>query len=111
MEQLLGSINRTRKKLNTKLEVKGALLTLVNQHTNFAKDISGLLRQHYGAHLPIFDTEIPHSIRAAEASAEGKSIYAHDPGGKVSAAYKELVKEVMAGGAKTRSEHIPVQHR
>lgn len=111
LEQLLGSIGRTRAKLNKDLKIRGALLTLVDNRTNFAKDISGLLRQHYGAHLPIFDTEIPHSIRAAEASAVGKSIFAHDPGGKVGAAYKDLVKEVVAGGAKTRSEHSHAQHR
>lgn len=111
LEQLIGSINRTRKKLNPKLEVKGALLTLVDNRTNFAKDISGLLRQHYGGHLPIFDVEIPHSIRAAEATAAGKSIFAHDPGGKVSTAYKDLVKEVVADGAKTRNEHSLVQCR
>lgn len=111
LEQLIGSINRTRNNLNSKLAIKGALLTLVDHRTNFAKDISGLLRQHYGAHLPIFDTEIPHSIRAAESTAAGKSIFAHDPGGKVSAAYKDLVKEVVAGGPKTRDEHTLVQHR
>lgn len=111
LEQLVGSIGRTRKKLNPRLEIKGVLLTLVDRRTNFAKDISGLLRKHYGGHLPIFDTEIPHSIRAAEASAAGKSIFAHDPGGKVSEAYMNLVKEVMTDGAKTRTEHLPVQYR
>ena len=29
-------------------------------------------------------------------SAEGKSIFAHDPKGKVAAAYRELTKEVCA---------------
>lgn len=111
LEQLLASVNRTRKKLNPRLEVKGVLLTLVDKRTNFAKDISALLRKHYGAHLPIFDVEIPHSIRAAEASAEGKSIFAHDPSGKVAEAYKNLVKEVATDGAKSRGEHSLIQHR
>ena len=35
------------------------------------------------AKFKVFGTEIPHSVRAKETSAEGKSIYAHDPGGKV----------------------------
>ena len=111
LEQLIGSITLTRNKLNQKLKIKGALLTLVDNRTNFAKDIATTLRTHYGAHLPIFDTEIPHSIRAAESAAAGKSIFAHDPSGKVSAAYKDLVKEVVAGGAKTRNEHNIVQCR
>jgi len=33
-------------------------------------------------------------VRAAETSAEGKSIYLHDPAGKVAAAYQALVREV-----------------
>ncbi|MDL2294622.1 AAA family ATPase, partial [Ruminococcaceae bacterium OttesenSCG-928-D13] len=91
LEQLIGSITRARNKLNKELKIKGALLTLVDNRTNFAKDISAMLRQHYGKFLPIFDAEIPHSIRAAEAAAVGKSIFAHDPSGKVSVAYKDLV--------------------
>jgi chromosome partitioning protein len=43
----------------------------------------------------VFDTEIPRSVRAAEISAEGKSIFAHDPAGKVAQAYHALTKEVL----------------
>ena len=39
--------------------------------------------------------DIPHSVRAAEISAEGKSIFTHDPKGKVAAAYHALTQEVM----------------
>jgi aconitate hydratase len=54
-----------------------------------------LLRDTYGSKLKVFASDIPQSVRAAEISAEGKSIYAHDPNGKVAAAYRELTKEVM----------------
>ena len=36
----------------------------------------------------------PHSIRAVEANAEGKSIFAYDKSGKVATAYEQLGKEV-----------------
>ena len=49
----------------------------------------------YGKLRKVFDTEIPRSVRAAEISAEGKSIYAHDPHGKVSEAYRSLTGEVL----------------
>lgn len=104
MEQLIGNIHRVRRHINPQISIKGVLLTLVDQRTNFAKDISHLLREHYGKHLPIFDTEIPVSVRAAEASAEGKSIYLHDPQGKVSMAYQNLVKEVLQC-EKVREQH------
>ena len=59
------------------------LLTMVDSRTNFAKEISALLRETYGSKIKVVGTEIPHSVRAKEISAEGKSIFAHDPGGKV----------------------------
>lgn len=39
------------------------------------------------------------SIRAAETSAEGVSIYKHDPKGRVAEAYKKLVEEVIDDGS------------
>ena len=68
---------------------------MVDSRTNFAKEISTLLRETYGSQIKVFTTEIPHSVRAKEASAEGKSIYAHDPNGKVAEAYAKLTKEVL----------------
>ncbi|MCC8138415.1 MAG: hypothetical protein LIO76_10280 [Clostridiales bacterium] len=50
----------------------------------------------YGESINVFDTEIPYSVRAKEATAEGKSIYKHDPNGKVAAACRELTKEVIS---------------
>ena len=60
----------------------------------FAKEIAALLRETYGIKIKVFGTEIPHSVRAKEISAEGKSIFAHDPGGKVAESYKNLTQEV-----------------
>ncbi len=40
----------------------------------------------------MFEQGIPRSVRAAEISAEGKSIFAHDPKGKVAEAYRALTK-------------------
>ena len=48
----------------------------------------------------MFEQGIPRSVRAAEISAEGKSIFAHDPKGKVAEAYKSLTREVMANAEK-----------
>ena len=73
---------------------EGILLTMVDNRTNFAKEIAALLRETYGSKIKVFGTEIPHSVRAKEISAEGKSIFAHDPGGKVAESYKNLTQEV-----------------
>ena len=91
---LMGSISKVRRQINPDLRIDGVLLTMVDNRTNNAKAIISSLRQ-VGDKLRVFDTEIPFSVRAAEASVEGKSIFAHDKGGKVAMAYEELVKEVM----------------
>ena len=95
LEQLLQTVGKVRRQINPKLQIDGIQLTMVDSRTNFAKDISALLRDTYGSKIRVFGTEIPHSVRAKETSAEGKSIYAHDPGGKVAEAYHNLTKEVL----------------
>jgi chromosome partitioning protein len=95
LEQLMQTISKVRKQINPKLKIDGILLTMVDNRTNFSKDISTLLRETYGSSIKIFATDIPHSVRAAEISAEGKSIFAHDPKGKVAEGYRNLTKEVL----------------
>lgn len=95
LEQLLQTVGRVRRQINPKLQIDGILLTMVDTRTNYAKEISALLRETYGGKIKVFGTDIPHSVRAAEISAVGKSIYAHDPNGKVAEAYRELTKEVL----------------
>lgn len=102
LEQLLGTVAKVRRQINPKLKIEGILLTMVDSRTNYAKEISKLIRDTYGGKLKIYDVDIPRSVRAAEISAEGKSIYKHDPGGKVAAAYRTLTKEVLANDEKRR---------
>ena len=75
LEQLLSTINKVKRQLNPKLQIDGILLTMVDNRTNFAKEIAALLRETYGSKIKVFGTEIPHSVRAKEISAEGKSIF------------------------------------
>jgi chromosome partitioning protein len=106
LEQLLHTVNKVRRQINPGLKIEGILLTMMDARTNNAKEIAGLIRDTYGNRLKIFDTEIPRSVRAAEISAEGKSIFAHDPHGKVAAAYKELTKEVIRDAEKRREHQL-----
>ena len=94
LEQLLQTVNKVKRQINPKLQIDGILLTMVDNRTNFAKEIAALLRETYGSKIKVFATEIPHSVRAKEISAEGKSIFAHDPGGKVAESYNNLTQEV-----------------
>ena len=96
MEQLIRTISNVKRKINPSLEIAGVLITMADMRTNYSREIIDLLRSTYGSNLRIFDSIIPLSIRAAETSAEGRSIYLHDPAGKVSAAYAALTREVLA---------------
>lgn len=91
---LLHSISKVKRSINPKLSIDGILLTMVDSRTNNAKDIISSLRSGVGQNIKVFDTEIPHSVRAAECSLTGKSIFSHDKGGRVAEAYENLVKEV-----------------
>lgn len=95
LKLLLGSVAKVRRQINPSLKIDGILLTMVDSRTNNAKSIIAALRQT-GSNLRVLNTEIPFSVRAAECSVEGKSIFAHDSKGKVAAAYTTLVKEVIA---------------
>ncbi|MBR3361678.1 MAG: ParA family protein [Lachnospiraceae bacterium] len=96
MDLLFRSIARVRRAINPELKIDGVLMTMVDGRTNNARDVTASLRATVGQKIRIFDTEIPHSVRAAECSQLGQSIFAHDPDGKVAEAYERLAEEVMA---------------
>lgn len=96
LQQLIKTIGKVKRQINPKLGIEGILLTMVDSRTNYAKDISAMLRESYGSKVKIFANNIPVSVRAAEISAEGVSIFAYDPKGKVASAYLSLTEEVLA---------------
>ena len=79
-------------------------MTLMDGRTIYEREISEMIRSAYGGKINIFETEIPRSVRAAETSAEGKSIFAYAPKSKVAEAYRQLTKEVLTL-EKQREEH------
>ena len=97
LQQLIKTIFKVKRQLNRRLEISGILLTMVDLRTNHAKDIAAQVREAYGVNLNIFESVIPLSVRAAETSAEGKSIFVYEPKGKVSKAYQSIVEEVING--------------
>ena len=91
LEQLLQTVSKVKRQINPKLRVEG---------------ISALIRDTYGSRLKVFESDIPRSIRVAETSVEGVSIFKHDPGGKVADAYRSLTKEVLANAEKKRKHQL-----
>ena len=102
LEQLLQTIQKVRRQIKPKLKIEGILMTMTDSRTNYDREIDALIRQVYGSKIRVFEQPIPHSVRAAEISAGGRSIFAHDPKGKVAAAYQSLTREVLADAEKQR---------
>ena len=105
LELLLRSVSKVRRQINPHLRIDGILMTMVMPRTNISKEVTALVRSAYGQNIKVFDAQIPHSIRAVEATAEGKSIFAYDKGGKVAAVYEQFGKEVADIGEKQKKQH------
>ena len=84
--------------MNPDLKIDGILMTMTDSRTRFTRGLITLIRTQYGNNPSVFNTVIPRSIRAAETSAEGKSIFLHDGKGRVAEAYANLAKEVLDDG-------------
>ena len=90
LELLLRSVSKVRRQINPPLRIDGILMTMVMPRTNISKEITATVRSAYGQKIKVFDTQIPHSIRAVEATAEGKSIFAYDKGGSSERRWQSL---------------------
>lgn len=115
---LLHSVSKVKRSINPKLSIDGILLTMADNRTNNARGIIESLRSTVGQNIKVFDTEIPHSVRAAECALTGESIFSHDKNGKVAAAYAAVSGRGVcaqtagrgAGGAAPVSERESKDH-
>ena len=94
---LLRSISKIKRQINPRLKIDGILLTMVDNRTNNAKAIISSLRSSVGENIRVFNSEIPFSVRAAECSLSGESIFSHDKNGKVAAAYTHSTSTFLNG--------------
>lgn len=95
LQQLIQTVMKVKRQINPKLEIEGILLTLVDKRTKYAREIEQMLRDAYGHQLNIYEETIPLSVRAAETSAEGKSIFLHAPNAVVAKAYIEIAERII----------------
>ena len=104
LEHLIKTIGMVKRQINLKLQIDGILMTMVDNRTNFCKEIGSLIRENYGKNISVFSSQIPTSIRVAEASVLGKSIYEYDKNGNAALAYEKFTKEVL-GNEKSRKRN------
>lgn len=111
MTQLIRTIEKVKKQINPSLKIDGAVLTLADMRTNLARATANIITSSYGHVMRVYKTIIPVSTKAAEMSAQGKSIFAYDANGKAAAAYEQLTKEVLQHGEKQRAQSKAAQCR
>ena len=89
----IGTLDRIRAALNPKVALEGVLLTMSDDRTNLSQQVSADVRKHFGDQ--VFKTNIPRSIRLAEAPGFGKPVLLYDIKSKASESYLNLAREVL----------------
>jgi chromosome partitioning protein len=96
VSELLDTIERIRGSLNPNLGIEGVILTMYDDRTNLAQQVTQELKNYFGDRL--FETTIPRNVRLAEAPSYGKPALAYDPRSRGAEAYIRLAKEIMERG-------------
>jgi chromosome partitioning protein len=93
VSELLDTIERLRQSFNPALEIEGVVLTMYDDRTNLAQQVTQELRRYFGDKL--LGTTIPRNIRLAEAPSYGKPVLLYDVRSRGAESYIKLAKEVM----------------
>lgn len=105
MELLLQTVSRVRKTINPKLQIEGILMTMVRPNTIIGREIDEVIKSSYAHRIKVFDTSIPQSVRAVEATADGSSVLFYSKSSKVAQAYAKFAKEVDEIGKRQREKN------
>jgi chromosome partitioning protein len=110
ISELISTLERVRAAFNPGLTIEGVLLTMYDDRTNLAQQVTETLREYFRDRL--YQTVIPRNIRLAEAPSHGKPVALYDSRSRGTQAYFELVGEFLARNqieipSKTRGESAP----
>jgi chromosome partitioning protein len=93
ISELLDTIERLRHGFNPGLEIDGVVLTMYDDRTSLAKQVTQELKGFFGEKL--LKTVIPRNIRLAEAPSYGKPALLYDVRSRGAESYIRLAKELM----------------
>jgi chromosome partitioning protein len=100
--QLQSTLHLVRENLNADVEIVGILPTMYDRRLTHSREADEILRENFGD--LVYSTRIRKTIRFAEAPVKGSSVLAYEPDGEAAALYRDLAKEVLKSGKKSR-EH------
>jgi chromosome partitioning protein len=93
ISELMNTMDRVRESFNPSLEIEGVLLTMYDDRTNLAQQVTENLREFFKDKL--LKTAIPRNVRLAEAPSYGKPVILYDPKSRGAEAYIELADELL----------------
>ena len=93
MSELLDTIERLRQSFNPGLEIEGVVLTMYDDRTNLAQQVTQELKNFFGDKL--LQTVIPRNVRLAEAPSYGKPVLLYDVRSRGAESYIRVAKELM----------------
>jgi chromosome partitioning protein len=91
--ELISTLERVRASVNPDVSIEGVLLTMYDDRTNLAQQVTDTLREYFRDRL--FQTVIPRNVRLAEAPSHGKPVALYDPRSRGTEAYFELATEYL----------------
>ncbi len=91
--ELLDTIERIRSGLNPTLGIEGVVLTMFDDRTNLAQQVTAELSRYFGEKL--CKTTIPRNVRLAEAPSHGKPALVYDVRSRGAESYIQLAKEIL----------------
>jgi len=94
LTDLIQTIFKVKRRINSKIEICGILLTICDERTNLYKEARQLLDDAYGDKVKIFNTKIPATVKVGEANYESKSVVECYPTSKAAIAYVNFAKEL-----------------
>jgi chromosome partitioning protein len=100
VSELLDTIERLRQSFNPDLQIEGVVLTMYDDRTNLAQQVTQELRKYFGDKL--LETIIPRNIRLAEAPSYGKPALLYDVRSRGAESYIRLAKELMDRSMKSQ---------
>jgi chromosome partitioning protein len=93
ISELLDTIDRIRIGLNPSLTIEGVVLTMFDDRTNLAQQVTAELNRHFGEKL--CKTTIPRNVRLAEAPSHGRPALLYDVRSRGAESYIRLAKEML----------------
>ena len=93
VSELLDTIERIRASLNPELTIEGVVLTMFDDRTNLAQQVTAELNRYFGDKL--CSTTIPRNVRLAEAPSHGKPALLYDVRSRGAESYIQLAKEII----------------